>query len=100
LHLDSINPYPNLDILLNPDPDVNPDKDIFITKFFNIYNWKIFCSKTVIYVYLNPYKNVQALLFGGIVSACLDPHPNSQSGTADPIISGSNPDPDPKHCYH
>jgi hypothetical protein len=86
--------------LLNPDPDVNPDKDIFITKFFKHLQLENFLLKNRNICLLKPLKNVQALLFGGIVSARLDPDLNSQSGTADPIISGSNPDPDPKHCYH
>ncbi len=30
--------------------------------------------------------------------AFLDPNPDPQSGSRDPIESGSNPDPDPKHC--
>jgi hypothetical protein len=35
-------------------------------------------------------------LFGGPILACLDPDPDYQFGSADPIESGSNPD--PEHC--
>jgi hypothetical protein len=33
-----------------------------------------------------------------VISALLDPDPDSESGSTDPIESGTNPDPDPQPC--
>ncbi len=60
-------------------------------------------SKTTTHVFLTPTKDVQAhqtwkfyifFLFWGTITACLDPE--TQSGSEDPIESGSNPD--SKNC--
>jgi hypothetical protein len=66
-------------------------------------------SKTIIYVFFKSLTHtidVQTLqtlnLFTGAEHFCLSRSaPDSQSGTgsADPLDSGANPHPDPKHCF-
>jgi hypothetical protein len=38
-------------------------------------------------------------LFSLVIFALLYPDPDSESGSTDLIESGSNPDPNPKHCF-
>jgi hypothetical protein len=41
---------------------------------------------------------INCFLFLWVIFAPLDPEPDCESGTRDPIEPGSNPDPDPQHC--
>jgi hypothetical protein len=43
-------------------------------------------------------KFLKNFLFLRVIFPLLDPNPDSESGSTDLIKSGSNPDPDPKHC--
>jgi hypothetical protein len=46
------------------------------------------------------FKNeiINFFLFLWVIFSLLDPDPDCESGSGDPIDSGYNPDPDPQHC--